>query len=295
MPRIVVGNCGGTVALAQVRSVLAELNETWPDISIVQRTVQSTVQSQGQARAHPATELLDALSANRVNIAVQRLDTLPVRLPEGLVLVAVARRLEARTALISSYGSLRALPERARVGVVSARDEAFLRYLRPDLSAQRLDAATEDLLVQVLHGDLDAALAAAADLISGGWRERIGALLEPQLLPPPAGQGALGFVVRDDDDLAGELAYTLRHRPSFDRARAERAFVAAVTDAAPPETAVGAFATISGDGALSLLGAVAGAGGDLSIQAEVAGEASEAEELGRELAQDVLAQLSARG
>jgi hydroxymethylbilane synthase len=219
MPRIVVGNCGGTVALTQARSVLAELNETWPDISIVQRTVQSQVQVQGQVGVHPATELLDALSANRINIAVQRLDRLPVRLPEGLVLAAVGRRLEARTALISSYGSLHALPERARVGVISAHDGAFLRYLRPDLSAQRLDTTTEDLLVQVLHGDLDAALAPAADLISGGWRERIGALLEPQLLPPPAGQGALGFVVREDDDLAGELAYTLRHRPSFDRAR----------------------------------------------------------------------------
>jgi hydroxymethylbilane synthase len=290
MPRIVVGNCGGTVALTQARSVLAELNETWPDISIVQRTVQA----QGQARAHPAAELLDALSANRISIAVQRLDTLPVRLPDGLVLAAVGRRLEARTALISGYGSLDALPERARVGVVSAHDGAFLRYLRPNLSAQRLDAATEDFLVQVLHGDLDAALAPAADLISGGWRERIGALLEPQLMPPPAGQGALGFVVRDDDDLAGELAYTLRHRPSFDRARAERAFVATLTGAVPAETAVGAFAAISDDGTLNLLGAVAGAGGDLSIQAEVADEAGEAEELGRELAQDVLAQLSSR-
>jgi len=282
MPRIVVGNCGDTLALTQVRGVLAELSETWPDISIVQRTVGA---AQGQG------ELLDALGAGRVNLAVQRLDGLPLTLPEGLVLSAVGRRLEARTALVArTHQNLQDIPAAARVGALRAHDGTFLRAVRPDLDAEHLSTTTESLLLGVLQGDLSAALVPAADLIGAGHRDRIGALLEPQLMPPPPGQGALGFVVRADDDLAGEVAYTLQHRPSFARVRAERAFAASLS-AAPAGTAVGALATVSGDGELSLLGAVAGPNGTPALQAEVRGNASEAEVLGQRLARDVLAQL----
>lgn len=314
MPQIVVGNCSGTLALAQARSILAELNETWPDISIVQRTITGPAQPQGQAQGHQAqdhqvrgyqiqghertAELLTALADNRINIAVQRLDTLPLQLPEGLVLGAVSRRLEVRTALIAAdYASLQALPERARIVVTSRHEQLFVQALRPDLEIEVAVGTTEDLLARVLHGELAAALIGAADLIAGGWRERVRALLEPQLLPPPAGRGALGFVVREGDDLAGELAYTLQHRPSYDRALAERAFVGTLVGAlagASAETALGAFATVSDGGELNLLGATAGLGGERSIRAEVTGEASQAEALGRELARDMLEQLTAR-
>ena len=299
MPQIVVGSCGGTLALAQAQSVLAELNETWPDISVVQRTIAGPAQPRGQEQGlERSAELLTALTANRINIAVQRLDTLPLTLPDGLVLGAVSRRLEARTALIAAdYASLQALPERAHVAVTSRHEQLFVQSLRPDLEIEVAVGTTKDLLARVLHGELTAALTGAADLIAGGWRERIRALLEPRLMPPPAGRGALGFVVREGDDLAAELAYTLQHRLSYDRASAERAFASALAGAlagAGAETALGAFATVSGDGELNLLGAAAGFGGGLSVQAEVAGEASKAEALGRKLAQDILEQLAAR-
>lgn len=288
MPRIVLGNRGGTLELARVRTVLAELNETWPDISIVQRTVAG----EAARGAHERTsELLDALVANRINIAVQRLDTLPVTLPDGLVLSAVSRRLEGRTALIAAYPSLGALPPAAKVGVVSRHDRAFVRALRPDLELEVVVGTTADLLAGVLHGERTAALMSAAELVAGGWRERIRALLEPQQLPPPAGQGALGFVVREDDDLAAELAYTLQHRPSYDRSRAERAFAGALVGAAE-DTEIGAFASLSADGELTLLGALASHDGKFALRAEGTGAASEAEEVGRRLAHKLLEQVS---
>jgi hydroxymethylbilane synthase len=289
MPRIVLGNRGGTLELARVRTVLAELSETWPDISIVQRTVAGAATRGAHERT---SELLDALVANRINIAVQRLDTLPVTLPDGLVLSAVGRRLEGRTALIAAtYPSLEALPPGAKVGVVSRHDRAFVRALRPDLEPEVVVGTTADLLAGVLHSERSAALMSAAELVAGGWRERIRALLEPEQLPPPAGQGTLGFVVREDDDLAAELAYTLQHRPSYDRARAERAFAGALGGAAE-DAEIGAFASLSADGELTLLGALASHDGTLTLQAEGTGAASEAEEVGRKLAHSLLEQLS---
>jgi len=91
--------------------------------------------------------------------------------------------------------------------------------------------------------------------------------------------------VRSDDDLAFESVYPLQHRPSFDRVRAERAFAAAVGD-----MPVGAAATVTDDGELTLVGAVVK--DTTTLQASVTGEAREAEELGRELASDVLERLA---
>jgi hydroxymethylbilane synthase len=59
------------------------------------------------------------------------------------------------------------------------------------------------------------------------------------------------------------------------------------------DKATGALATVSSEGELSLFGALASLDGALVIQAEVSGDAAEAKDLGRELAQDVRDQLSA--
>jgi len=121
-------------------------------------------------------------------------------------------------------------------------------------------------------------------------------LLEPAAFAPAPGQGALGFLVRADDDLAFEVAYSLQHRPSFDRVRAELSFARAVTHGdggagGCEACAVGAMATVTDDGELTLFGAVVKDG--TTLQASVSGEAKEAEDLGRELAADMHKQLAA--
>lgn len=285
MPRIVLGNRAGSLALSQARTVLAELSEGWPDVSVRQRTLQS------RNLANPeAGELLEALRRGRIDLAVQSLETLPLNLPDGLVIAAVSKRLEPRAALVARGAkTLEELPGGARVGVPSARDRAFVLAIRRNLEVKTYPGDLDDLLALLGARELTACVLPSATLMQLGRRERIAALLEPHLFTPAPGQGALAFVVRDEGELAADLAYSVRHRPSFDRARAERAFAQHAPSAAHY---VGAFASVSGDGELSLLGAVSSPEGEFVIQAEVSGEASEAEELGRELAQDVEAQLA---
>ncbi|ADI13474.1 hydroxymethylbilane synthase [Truepera radiovictrix] len=283
MPRIVLGNRTGAPALAQARAVLAELSEGWPDVSISQRTLQSR---------GGADELLHALQGGRIHIAVQSLDTLPLTLPDGLSVAAVTKRLEPRSALLARGAkSLGDLPKGAEVGVPTLRDRAFVLAARRDLKVRVFTGELEDALALLSAQELGALVWPSAPFIQLGQRERVTTLLEPQQLPPAPGQGALALVVRDDDDLASDLAYTLQHRPSFDRACAERAFARQMSSSAHH---IGAFASVTADGELHLLGAAARDEGDWMIQAEVTGDAAEAEELGRELAQDVLEQLKAR-
>lgn len=276
-----MGNRDGALALAQARSVLATLSDEWPDVHIVQRTI-----PQPPNRDAAADPMFQALEAGRIHIALQSLGDLPATLPDGLVLAAVTRRLDARSALVAKGAKrLSDLPDGAPVGVCTERDRDVLRAAAGGLEPRVVSGRLDDDLSLLASGELEALVLPSAILLALDRRQRIDALLEPEVFAPAPGQGALGLIVREDDDHAFELAYTLQHRPSFDRIRAERAFSAKVGPAHP----VGAHASVSEDGELTLFGAAVKNGA--TVQATVVGEATEAEELGRELAQDVLGQL----
>lgn len=279
MPRIVMGNRDGAEALRQARTVLAELTAEWPDVPIVQRTIPGD---------GPDT-LPTALLEERVGLAVGAVDQLPAELPDGVVLAAVARRQEARCALVSRNDlTFDALEAGMRVATRAGRDVALLRALRPDLDVEPLDDALDDALARLTREEVHALLLPATTLRVLDHGNRANVLLDAEVVPPAPGQGALGVLVRGGDDEAAELAYTLHHRPSFDRVRAERAFAAAL-----PDRPVGALAIVSDEGDLTLFGAVAHAG--RVLQARTTGDAAEAASLGTELAQDVAAQLDALG
>jgi len=277
MARIVLGNREGTLAVRHGRGVMEALSEEWPDLHVSVRTLQG---------GEGATPLLDALAKGTIDVAVVQLDTLPPVLPDGLTLAAVCRRPEARSALVAKGAtSLDSLPQDAVVGVFSERDGAFLAAARPGVRTRLLTGTPEQRLPLVTSGELAAIVMPAAALIQLDLRDHLSARLDVEAFTPAPGQGAVGLVVRSDDDLAFESVYPLQHRPSFDRVRAERAFAAAVGD-----MPVGAAATVTGDGELTLVGAVVK--DTTTLQASVTGEAREAEELGRELASDVLERLA---
>lgn len=278
MARILLGNREGSFPIRQGRSVLERLTDEWPDLHLTLRTVGGT----GGTEAEP---LLDALSRGDVGIALVQLECLPTKLPEGLTLAAVPRRGEARSALAARGKSgFAELGAGARVAVPSERDAAFLDAARSGLATSVVAEGPDTLLNALTSGEYDALVLPALALTTLDLRSAIDRLLEPNEFTPAPGQGAIGLVVREDDDLAFETAYSLQHRPSFDRVRAERAFAAGLEG-----RHVGARATVSDDGELELFGAVVENG--TTVQVSTSGEAREAEELGRELAQDVLAQL----
>lgn len=280
MARIVLGNREGAFAIRQGRTVLERLTDEWPDLHLTLRTVAGTAGPEVQP-------LLDALHKGDVGMALVQLEWLPYSLQGGLKLVAVPRRGEARSALAArGRTALAELAAGTTVAVASARDAAFLAAAHGGLQAEVVTDHTDVLLGRLARGEFGALIAPALALTTLDHRNAIDAVLEENEFTPAPGQGAVGLVVREDDDAAFEAAYSLQHRPSFDRARAERAFAAALDG-----RQVGALATVTDDGELTLFGAVIQNG--TTLQASTTGEAREAEDLGRELAQDVLAQLQA--
>lgn len=284
MARMILGSRGSVIAVSQTRRVLAELSEEWPDVNLTQRTFQGG-----------GGELLKALEDDKVHIVLFDLSDLPLDLPEGCRLVAVTKRHEPRSALLSKGNALKSLDDIADatlVGVQTERDGAFVRAAKLGLNTQLLTGNFDDHLAQLASEELSAIVLPCSYLLQLERRRHTDALLDPEVFPPAPGQGCIALVVKDSDDLAFELAYSLQHRPSFDRVRTERAFARAF--AGREDLAVGALANVSPDGDINLFGAVTVKDKPLNIQAEISGEAAEGESLGKELAKDVLEQLEQR-
>ncbi|MEY2654350.1 MAG: hypothetical protein RLZZ524_1378, partial [Pseudomonadota bacterium] len=151
-------------------------------------------------------ELEVALEEGRAHLAVHSLKDVPMVLPEGFVLAAVLEREDPRDAWVSPHhADIHALPQGARVGTSSLRRVVQLKALRPDLDIQPLRGNLDTRLRKLDEGQYDGIVLAAAGLKRLGLAERIRAVIEPAVMLPAAGQGALGIEVREDATALREL------------------------------------------------------------------------------------------
>ena len=282
--QIVVGTRGSTVALLEARSVVARLKEEWPETDFRL----STITAKGGGLAGSG-DLERALTEERINIAVHALEDFPVVQAEGLELASIPRRLEARVALVGRAGckSLATLPDGATIGLSGALRLALVKNFRPDLIVKMLEGDLDDRLEALVSG-CDAVLISGSDLLRAELRNRIDELIAPDILLPAPGQGAVALEVRSEDSLGLECAYSIHHRVSDDRITAERAFLEGL--GGNLRAPIGALAVIAEDGTLTLEGCIAAPDGSQVIRASIEGDPDEAEDLGFELADDVLKQ-----
>lgn len=298
MRSITVGTRGSTLALAQTRWVVARLKEEWPDTEFRIQTISTTGDRDRAALSTLAAkgdkgfwvkEIEDALLQNRIDIAVHSLKDLPTTQPEELEIASIPKRVDARDVLVGKEGFKRVaeLPQGARIGTSSIRRKAFLRAYRPDLQVVDLRGNIDTRLAALAGDEYDAIILAGAGLIRAELRNRIDEFVDPGILLPAPGQGALALETRSEDDLSIEVAYAIHDRVTDDRTTAEREFLAGL--GAGCMAPVGALATIQG-GVLRLEGWVAALDGSKVIQASIEGDPAECADLGAELAEDMLGQ-----
>ena len=229
-------------------------------------------------------EIEEALLADDVDLAVHSAKDVPGELPEGLALVGVPERADARDALCGA-SSLDELPEGARVGTSSLRRRAQLLALRADLDVVELRGNVDTRLRKLAEGSYDAVVLAAAGLARLD-RAGEGVPLPATALTPAPGQGCLALEARAADDRAVELAARLTHRDSLVRLTAERALTAALD--ATCHTPVAAFAELDGGG-LRLSAFVGLPDGSTWVRDELSGDPGEPAALGVRVAERLLA------
>lgn len=188
-------------------------------------------------------EVQAAVLDGRADAAVHSAKDLPSITHDDLVVAAVPERADARDALIGS--TLAALPAGAKVATGSVRRRAQLAWLRPDLTftglrgniATRLDRA----------GEFGAIVLAAAALERLGRLDEAAEVLEPSVMLPQVGQGAIAIECRAADELVVARLAAIEHRLSRLAVDAERAFLAEL--GGDCDLPAGAHATVLDDGA----------------------------------------------
>lgn len=298
-----VGTRGSTLALTQSGHVADALVGSGV---LGDRTVELTrVRTEGDVTTAPlsslggtgvfVTALRDALLSGVCDLAVHSLKDLPTAPADGLVVAAVPVRADHRDALCARDGlTLETLPRGARVGTGSPRRAAQLRATRPDLEVVDIRGNVGTRLGRVpglgesadAPGDLDAVVLAAAGLARLGRLDAATELLEPDVMAPAPGQGALAVECRAqalddgpdaDPQLAAALA-ALDHLPTRLAVTAERELLAALEAgcAAP----IGARGHIDPDGHLTLDAVVARVDGGAVLRASGSIRLPELPELG---------------
>jgi hydroxymethylbilane synthase len=232
-------------------------------------------------------ELEQGMLAGSADIAVHSMKDVPVELPEGLHLPVIMQREDPRDAFVSNtYKGLDELPQGACVGTSSLRRQCQIGERRPDLKIAPLRGNVNTRLRKLDGGEFDAIILASAGLKRLGFAERITSLLDAGQSLPAIGQGAIGIECRSDDPRVNALIATLHHEETAVCVRAERAMNHRLMGGC--QVPIGGFAVLEGE-RLQLRGLVGEPDGSHIIRAEIAGPAADAERLGTELAEDLLA------
>ena len=229
--------------------------------------------------------LRESLLGGDIDLAVHSLKDLPTAALPGITLAAVPARDDPRDALIGRDGAkLADLPPGAAIGTGSPRRAAQLLLLRPDIRPVPIRGNAGTRLAKVTSGQVDAVVLAYSGLARIGELDRVSQVFEPDEMLPAPGQGALAVECRTDDiDLAGLLA--LVDDPGSRAAvTAERTVLAELQ--AGCSAPLGAYA--AGTGVLHLTAVVVAEDGGLAVRASQSGPPSRAEELGRDVAAELL-------
>lgn len=238
-------------------------------------------------------ELEVAMQEGRADLAVHSLKDVPMEMPDGFLLSTIPARENPRDALVSPrYASLAELPAGAIVGTSSLRREAILRANYPHLEIRSLRGNLDTRLRKLDEGQYDAIILAAAGLLRLGLQDRIRAILPPEQSLPAPGQGALGIEIpADRPEIATWLA-PLYDADTADCVFAERAFSRALGGSC--QVPLGGYAVLEGEAGqdntnatLYLRGFVATPDGQQIVSGEIRGARSEAEQLGKTLAQQL--------
>ncbi|MGE0114886.1 MAG: hydroxymethylbilane synthase [Steroidobacteraceae bacterium] len=282
------------LALWQAEHVAALLRQAHPGLEVVLVPMTTTgdqvldrTLAQVGGKGLFVKELELALLEHRADIAVHSMKDVPSVLPEPLMLTCMLERADPRDAFVSNtYKHFAELPQGAHLGTASLRRQSQLLACRPDLCVSPVRGNVETRLRKLDEGQYDAIVLASAGLTRLGLAARITEYLDVERSVPAAGQGVVGIECRRNDARAQALCATLNHRDAEHCVRAERAFATHLEGSC--QAPIAGFATVQGE-QLQLTGLVAAPNGAQVIRQQISGARQQGEQLGVQLAEQVLA------
>ena len=288
-----MGTRGSRLALAQTRLIQQALEARHPGLCCELITI--TAQGDRQPEASLASvggegifvkELAAAVSRGEIDLAVHSMKDLPLAMAQDVAVAAVPQRESPQDALVSASGrTLNRLPLGAVVGTSSLRRQGQVLHARPDVQVKPIRGNVDTRLRKLDEGQYDAIIVAAAGLIRLGMAARITEQLDPHVMLPEPGQGALALQTRADDKATRALVEPLEDATTRTCVTAERAFLRGLGGGC--HLPIAALARIEG-GQLILDGAVVAPNGSKMIHEQAIGSASKPDALGESLAKQAI-------
>lgn len=295
-----IGTRGSPLALAQAHETRDRLAAAHPhlaspgaiEIVVIKTTgdqILDRTLSEAGGKGLFTKELEDALTGDRVDLAVHSMKDVPTWLPEGLEISTLLPREDPRDAFFSRSGDgLDTLPAGSVVGTAGLRRQAQVLERRPDLKVVPLRGNVQTRLKKLDAGEVDATLLALAGLRRLGLTDRITAVLEPETMLPAVAQGAIGIEIRSADEATRALLAPLHCAATAARVTAERALLAMLDGSC--RTPIAALARLDGD-ALTFDTKVLSPDGRQVFTAHRIGAAADAAALGADAGAEIKAQL----
>ena len=231
-------------------------------------------------------ELEQALLDGSADIAVHSMKDVTIDLPDSLILPVIMAREDVRDCFVANdHQHLKDLPLHARVGTSSLRRRCQLQALRSDLTILDIRGNVGTRLQKLDAGDYDALVLAAAGVKRLGLEHRIREFIEPGVILPAVGQGAMGIETRADNQDVLDAIMPLNDATTHQCVLAERSLSRRLYGGC--HVPVAAHASIA-DGEISMHALVGRLDGSEILRASISGLHGEAEVLGDKLGRRLL-------
>ncbi len=204
---VTIGTRGSKLALWQAEAVKSELEKAHPNIGVNIKIIKTKGDkildvslSKIGDKGLFTKEIEQALYDNEVDIAVHSLKDLPTELPEGLILGGMLKRADVRDVFISKDGrKLSEFTAKDKIATSSLRRRAQLLKYNPELTVIDIRGNVDTRIKKMNDGFCDAMVIAAAGVLRLGYNEVITEYLNPEVMLPAVGQGAIAVEIREDD------------------------------------------------------------------------------------------------
>ena len=227
-------------------------------------------------------EVQMAVLEGKADLAVHSAKDLMSTPTVGLNLAGFLERGDPRDALIGM--NLRQLPQGARIATGSARRQAQLAHIRPDLKFTGLRGNIETRIAVAERDDVDAVMVAMAALQRLELTDSAAEVFSVEEMIPQVGQGAIAVECRDDDLTINEQLLGISDDSTRRCVEAERAYLAELGGGC--ELPVGAHAYIK-EGIIQLDAVLASRDGTTLLRTQQQGY--DADVLGKAVAEELLA------
>lgn len=249
---LIIGTRGSKLSLIQTNEVLEALKKIDPGIQFKIKIIKTKGDIDNQTPLYSMStkgifekEIDHQLINGEIDIAVHSMKDYPTDIPEQLTIAAVPSRKSPYDVLITRDNTtLEKLKPNTTIGTSSLRRITHIKYLRPDTNPQPIRGNVDTRIRKLEEGKVDALIIAEAGLnrlnINYHYQK-----LDPEIITPAAGQGALAVVTRKDSTQLINLLNKITDQKTFTEITIERKILEKLQ--AGCKTPLGVYASVSND------------------------------------------------